>query len=45
MKKTRSNPYQTNKGGLIKAPKSVGAGDPKATSIKSQTDLRVKKGK
>jgi hypothetical protein len=41
----KSNPYQTNKGGLIKAPKNVGAGDPKPTTIKSKTDLRVKKGK
>ena len=40
-----TNPYQTNKGGRIKAPKTVATDEPKATTIKSKTDLRVKKGK
>ena len=41
----KNNPYQTNKGGEIKAPKSPSAGDPRATSIKTSGDLRVKRGK
>ena len=38
------NPYQTNKGGEIKAPTSPSAGDPKASSI-SGGDLRAPKGR
>ena len=42
----KNNPYQTNKDGIIKAPKSQGEDSPKATVIKGN-DLRVgtKKGK
>ena len=36
--------YATNKGGLIKAPRTPSAGDPKATR-KNGKDLRVKGGK
>lgn len=36
----KKNPYQTNKGNVIKAPKSQTAGEPKATAIKGN-DLRV----
>ena len=39
----KKNPYATNKGDLIKAPKSPSAGDPKATKTVGN-DLRVKKG-
>lgn len=38
------NPYQTNKGGMIKAPTSPSAGDPKAT-VKTGSDLRAPKGR
>lgn len=42
----KKNPYQTNKGNVIKAPKSQSQGEPKATVTKGD-DLRVgtKKGK
>jgi hypothetical protein len=40
----KRNPYQTNKGGEIKAPTNPSAGDPKATSI-SGSDLRAPKGR
>ena len=43
MKNKNNNPYATNKGGLIKSPKSPSAGDPKATKTVGN-DLRVKKG-
>jgi hypothetical protein len=36
----KNNPYQTNKGGVIKAPKSQSQGAPKATVTKGG-DLRV----
>lgn len=44
MKKT-SNPYQTNKGGEIRAPRNPSSGDPKATTIKTTGDLRAPKGR
>jgi hypothetical protein len=44
-KKMKNNPYQTNKGGEIKAPRNPSSGDPKATTIKSKGDLRSPKGK
>lgn len=37
----KNNPYATNKGGKIEAPKKPAAGDPKATKIVGN-DLRVK---
>lgn len=40
----KRNPYQTNKGGEIKAPTSPSAGDPKAT-VKTGSDLRAPKGR
>lgn len=40
----KGNPYQTNKGDVIKAPKSQSQGSPKATAVKG-SDLRVKKTK
>lgn len=42
MKKTRDNPYATNKGGIIYSPKNVGKDSPKSTVVKGD-DLRVKK--
>lgn len=46
MAKTKCrNPYQTNKGGCIQAPKKVATDEPKATVTTGKTDLRVKKGK
>lgn len=43
MKKTNKNSvYATNKGGRIKAPNSVAAGDPKATKTAGR-DLRIGK--
>ena len=43
MEKT-ANVYATNKGGLIKAPKSPAEGDPKATrTVATGKDLRVGK--
>ena len=40
----KGNPYQTNKGDVIKAPKSQSQNSPKATVVKG-SDLRVKNGK
>lgn len=40
----KNNPYQSNKGDIIKAPKSQNSGAPKATVTKGN-DLRVKKSK
>lgn len=37
------NPYQNNRGGRIQAPASPAKGDPKATVIKGNTDLRNNK--
>ncbi len=42
--KGKSNPYATNQGGYIKAPKTVGKDSPKATVVKGN-DLRVKNNK
>lgn len=42
--KGKNNPYATNAGGYIKAPKTVDKNSPKATVTKGN-DLRVKKGK
>ena len=42
--KGKTNPYATNRGGSIKAPKTPDPNPPKATSIKGN-DLRTKKGK
>lgn len=42
--KRDGNPYETNKGGFIKAPKNVSSDDPKG-SKKTGNDLRVKGGK
>ena len=39
MKKNAESRYATNKGGIIKAPRPVSKGDPKATVVKG-TDLR-----
>ena len=39
MKPSRDNRFATNKGGIIKAPKSVGSDSPKATVVKGN-DLR-----
>lgn len=39
MKSSRDNRFATNKGGIIKAPKSVGSDSPKATVVKG-SDLR-----
>ena len=44
MKGNKTNPYATNAGGAIKAPKSVGNASPKSTVVKGN-DLRVKKSK
>ena len=46
MKKRCPNPYATNRGGKIEAPKNPAADDPKATRIESgkNGDLRQKKG-
>ena len=40
-----NNPYATNKGGYIKAPKKVSEGDPRATKTQANKgkDLRVGK--
>ena len=38
----KNNPYATNKGGVIKAPNTVGKDSPKSTVIKGN-DLRVGK--
>ena len=43
MKKNNTNPYQTNKGGQILAPKKV-QDEPRAVKITGD-DLRTKKGK
>ena len=43
MKKQTTNPYQTNKGGQILAPKKV-SDEPRASRITGD-DLRSKKGK
>lgn len=43
MKNQNHNPYQTNKGGQIIAPKKVND-DPRSTKIQGD-DLRTKKGK
>lgn len=43
MKKTDFSVYSTNKGGMIKAPKNVGASDPRATKTVGEGDLRAKK--
>ena len=43
MKKNTTNPYQTNKGGQILAPKKV-QDEPRSSKIVGG-DLRVKKGK
>lgn len=43
MNKKDYSPYSTNKGGMIKAPKNTAAGEPKATKIKTDGDLRSKK--
>lgn len=43
MKKKTTNPYQTNKGGQILAPKKV-QDEPRAAKITGD-DLRTKKGK
>lgn len=40
MKNNKGNPYATNSGGIIKAPKNVGADSPKSTVVKGN-DLRV----
>jgi hypothetical protein len=42
--KGKNNPYATNQGGYIKAPKTVSTNPPKATVVKGN-DLRAKKGK
>jgi len=39
MKPGKDNRFATNKGGIIKAPKSVGADSPKSTIVKG-SDLR-----
>lgn len=39
MKPSRDNRFATNKGGIIKAPKSAGSDSPKATVVKGN-DLR-----
>ncbi len=44
MKSCKDNRFATNKGGIIKAPKSVGKDSPKATVVKGN-DLRNGKGK
>ena len=44
MKDRKGNPYATNAGGMIKAPKTVDKNPPKATVVKGN-DLRSKKGK
>lgn len=44
MKKTRDNPYATNKGEFIRAPKDPAKNSPKATVVKGN-DLRVKNSK
>lgn len=42
--KIGNNPYATNAGGHIKAPKNTSQGQPKSTVVTGD-DLRVKKGK
>lgn len=42
--KGKNNPYATNAGGAIKAPKTADKNPPKSTVIKGN-DLRSKKGK
>jgi hypothetical protein len=42
MKSKQNNPYATNKGGMIKAPKNPAKDSPKATVTKGN-DLRVGK--
>lgn len=37
---SKSNRYATNKGGVIKAPNSVGKDSPKSTIVKTNGDLR-----
>ena len=44
MKNKEYSPYATNKGGYIKSPKGTPKDEPKAAVIKSNTDLRSKKG-
>ena len=44
MKNKEKSPYSTNKFGLIKAPKKVSEGDPKAKVIKAKDDLRTRRG-
>ena len=44
MKKHKGNPYATNAGGMIKAPKSPAKDSPRATVTKG-TDLRDGKSK
>ena len=43
-KKPCNNPYATNKGGKIEAPRKPSANDPKSTR-KEGNDLRIKGGK
>lgn len=45
MKKTNTtrNPYQTNRGGLIKAPNKPAEKEPAATVITGKNDLRTGK--
>ena len=40
----KNNPYATNKGGIINAPKNTGKDSPKSSVVKGN-DLRVKKSK
>ena len=44
MKACKDNRFATNKGGIIKAPKSVGSDSPKSTVVKGN-DLGPKAGK
>ena len=44
MKNVKNNPYATNKGGVIKAPKPQGKDSPKSTVVKGD-DLRCGKRK
>ncbi len=44
MMEKKENGYATNRGGLIKAPKTVAAGDPKVTrTVAKKGDLRTGK--
>lgn len=43
-KEIKHNPYATNKGGKIQSPKNVKEGEPAATRIVGNGDLRSKKG-